>query len=164
MAVKIRLKRMGKKKQPVYRVVVVDSRKARDGSYIEALGFYDPRQEPSVVEVENDKAVDWLSKGAQPTEAARKLLEISGAWTQFKIARGEVHTIGADATETEEAPAEEPSEAAVEADVEAEAEADAEVAEADSDEPVAEEAPEAAEEDAAEEDAAEASDDSDEDK
>jgi small subunit ribosomal protein S16 len=94
MAVKIRLKRMGKRKQPVYRVVVSDSRKARSGNYIEAIGFYDPRQDPSVVEVENDRAIDWLQKGAQPTEAARKLLEISGAWTQFKIARGEVHTVG----------------------------------------------------------------------
>ena len=132
MAVKIRLKRMGKKKQPVYRVVVADSRKARDGSYIDAIGFYDPRQEPSVVEVENDKAVDWLSKGAQPTEAARKLLEISGAWTQYKIAKGEVHTIGADASDSDdaaeadaaeaveepvaEAVAEEPTAEAVEAD------------------------------------------------
>jgi len=64
MAVKIRLKRMGKRKQPVYRVVVSDSRKARSGNYIEAIGFYDPRQDPSVVEVENDRAIDWLQKGA----------------------------------------------------------------------------------------------------
>lgn len=125
MAVKIRLKRMGKKKQPVYRVVVADSRKARDGSYIDAIGFYDPRQEPSVVELENDKAVDWLSKGAQPTEAARKLLEISGAWTQYKIAKGEVHTIGTEAADdapadaedaVAEAPVTEPTAEAVEAD------------------------------------------------
>ena len=95
MAVKIRLKRMGKRKQPVYRVVVSDSRKARSGDYIEAIGFYDPRQEPSLVDIENERAIDWLQKGAQPTEAARKLLEISGAWTQFKISRGEVHTVGA---------------------------------------------------------------------
>jgi small subunit ribosomal protein S16 len=107
MAVKIRLKRMGKRKQPVYRVVVSDSRKARSGDYIEAIGFYDPRQEPSRVDIENERAIDWLQKGAQPTEAARKLLEISGAWTQFKIARGEVHTVGA-----KPAPAVEPTPAA----------------------------------------------------
>lgn len=132
MAVKIRLKRMGKRKQPVYRVVVSDSRKARSADYIEAIGFYDPRQEPSLIEIENERAVDWLSKGAQPTEAARKLLEISGAWTDFKIARGEVLTVGASAPAAEEAPAaapaatpEEPVVAAEEPTPEA-AEADAE--------------------------------------
>lgn len=146
MAVKIRLKRMGKKKQPVYRVVVADSRKARDGSYIDAIGFYDPRQEPSVVELENDKAVDWLSKGAQPTEAARKLLEISGAWTQYKIAKGEVHTIGtetaddapADAEETvAEAPVEEPTAEAVEADTAEDADEAADADASDADAPAA---------------------------
>ena len=136
MAVKIRLKRMGKKKQPVYRVVVADSRKARNGSYIESIGFYDPRQEPSLVEVENDKAVDWLSKGAQPTEAARKLLEISGAWTQYKIAKGEVHTIGAE----EAAPvADEPVEEAPVAEVAVEEPTDEDV-EADTSDDVAEDA------------------------
>lgn len=119
MAVKIRLKRLGKKKQPVYRVVVSDSRTARDGTYIDAIGFYDPRQEPSVIEVENDKAVDWLRKGAQPTEAARKLLEISGAWTQFRIAKGEVHTVGSSAqAAVVDEPVAEPAAAVVEADAE----------------------------------------------
>ncbi len=94
MAVKIRLMRLGKKKQPVYRVVVTDSRKARDGRYIESIGRYEPRQEPSLVEVDNEKAVTWLQNGAQPTERAKKVLEISGAWSQFRIARGEIHTIG----------------------------------------------------------------------
>jgi small subunit ribosomal protein S16 len=94
MAVKIRLTRLGKKKQPTYRVVVMDSRKARDGKYIEQLGFYDPRQDPSVIDIDNDRAVHWLTTGAQPTERAQKLLEISGAWTQFKVARGEIHTVG----------------------------------------------------------------------
>ena len=79
MPVKIRLTRMGKKKQPTYRVVVMDSRKPRDGAYIEQIGFYDPRNEPSIVEINNDRAIDWLQKGAQPTERAQKLLEISGA-------------------------------------------------------------------------------------
>ncbi len=95
MPVKIRLTRMGKKKQPSYRVVVVDSRKPRDGAYIEQIGRYDPRQEPSLVEIDNERALDWLQKGAQPTERAKKLLEISGAWTRFAVGRGDIHTVGA---------------------------------------------------------------------
>lgn len=94
MAVKIRLKRLGKHKRPVYRVVVADSRKARNGSYIESLGRYDPHQEPSLVIIDNEKAVGWLRNGAQPTETARKLLEISGAWSMFKVAKGQIHTVG----------------------------------------------------------------------
>jgi small subunit ribosomal protein S16 len=94
MSVKIRLTRMGKKKQPSYRVVVMDSRKPRDGAYIEQIGVYDPRRDPSLIEIDNDKAVDWLRKGAQPTDRARKLLEISGAWTRFRVAKGDIHTIG----------------------------------------------------------------------
>jgi len=93
MAVKIRLKRMGKKKQPTYRVVVADGRSPRDGRFIEVIGRYDPRQEPSVVEIDNDKALDWLRKGAQPTDPVRKLLEISGAWSLFKVAKGQIHTV-----------------------------------------------------------------------
>ncbi len=93
MAVKIRLTRMGKKKQPSYRVVVVDSRKARDSAYIEQIGRYDPREQPSLVEIDNDRALDWLSKGAQPTERAKKLLEISGAWTAFRVSKGDIHTV-----------------------------------------------------------------------
>ncbi len=93
MAVKIRLTRMGKKKQPSYRVVVMDSRKPRDGRYIDQIGFYDPRQDPSLIEIDNEKAVDWLRNGAQPTERAQKLLEISGAWTQFRVAKGDIHTV-----------------------------------------------------------------------
>ncbi len=98
MPVKIRLTRMGKKKQPSYRVVVVDSRKPRDGAYIEQIGRYDPREEPSLVEIDNERALDWLQKGAQPTERAKKLLEISGAWTRFAIDRGEIHTVGSSST------------------------------------------------------------------
>jgi len=96
MAVKIRLTRLGKKKQPTYRVVVMDSRKPRDGKYIEQLGIYDPRQEPSLITIDNERALHWLQTGAQPTERAQKLLEISGAWTQFKVARGDIHTVGGD--------------------------------------------------------------------
>jgi small subunit ribosomal protein S16 len=84
MAVKLRLMRMGKKKQPTYRLVASDARSPRDGRFIEIVGIYDPRSEPSVVKIDNDKAVDWLRHGAQPTDTARKLLEISGAWGQFK--------------------------------------------------------------------------------
>ncbi len=83
MAVKLRLMRMGKKKQPTYRVVAADSRKARNGRIIEALGFYNPRMEPSVIEIDNEKALHWLRNGAQPTERVQKLLTISGAWSEF---------------------------------------------------------------------------------
>ena len=84
MAVKLRLMRMGKTKQPTYRVVAADSRSPRDGRFIEILGTYEPRAEPSRVNIDNDKAVGWLRKGAQPTEQVEKLLKISGAWEQFK--------------------------------------------------------------------------------
>ena len=73
MAVKIRLMRVGKKKQPTYRVVVADSRSPRDGRYIEILGQYEPRQEPSVFTIDNDKTLGWLRKGARPTEQVHKL-------------------------------------------------------------------------------------------
>ncbi|GIU92407.1 MAG: hypothetical protein KatS3mg011_1313 [Acidimicrobiia bacterium] len=112
MAVKIRLMRMGKKKSPSYRVVVIDGRAPRDGRYIEQIGRYDPRQEPSLVEIDTEKAVDWLRKGAQPTEPVRKLLEISGAMARYKVVRGEVHTVsgpasGASGEVAETEPAEE---------------------------------------------------------
>jgi small subunit ribosomal protein S16 len=109
MPVKIRLTRMGKKKQPSYRVVVVDSRKPRDGAYIEQIGRYDPRQEPSLIEIDNERALDWLQKGAQPTERAKKLLEISGAWTRYAVGRGDIHTVGSAPPPAAEAVAEEPA-------------------------------------------------------
>jgi small subunit ribosomal protein S16 len=83
VAVKLRLMRMGKKKQPTYRVVAADSRSPRNGRFIEIVGIYDPRPDPSAIRIDNDKAVDWLRKGAQPTDSVRKLLEISGAWETF---------------------------------------------------------------------------------
>ncbi len=83
MAVKLRLMRMGKKKQPTYRVVAADSRSPRDGRFIEVLGFYNPRSEPSVIDIDNEKAVGWLRNGAKPTERVQKLLTISGAWSEF---------------------------------------------------------------------------------
>jgi small subunit ribosomal protein S16 len=79
--------RMGKKKQPTYRIVAADSRSPRDGRFIEIIGTYDPRQDPSLIAVDNDKAIDWLRKGAQPTERVQKLLQISGAWDGFKGAK-----------------------------------------------------------------------------
>ncbi|HNH95491.1 MAG: 30S ribosomal protein S16 [Microthrixaceae bacterium] len=87
MAVRLRLMRMGKKKQPTYRIVAADSRSPRDGRFIEIVGTYDPRREPSAVTVDNDKAVDWLQKGAQPSERVQKLLQISGAWEQFESSK-----------------------------------------------------------------------------
>ena len=86
MAVKLRLMRMGKKKQPTYRIVAADSRSPRDGRFIEVVGTYEPRNEPSVVKIDNAKAVRWLSDGAQPTDTVQKLLQISGAWDEFKAA------------------------------------------------------------------------------
>jgi small subunit ribosomal protein S16 len=84
VAVKLRLMRMGKTKQPTYRVVAADSRSPRDGRFIEIVGTYEPRQDPSRIVIDNAKAVDWLRKGAQPTERVQKLLQESGAWAEFK--------------------------------------------------------------------------------
>ena len=79
MAVKIRLKRMGMKKMPFYRIVVADGRSPRDGRFIEEIGYYDPRQQPAVIKLDNEKAKKWLATGAQPTDTARVLLKKSGA-------------------------------------------------------------------------------------
>ena len=87
MAVKLRLTRVGKTKQPQYRIIAADSRNARDSRFIEILGTYNPRQEPSALTLDNAKAVSWLKKGAQPTERVRKLLEISGAWAEFSASK-----------------------------------------------------------------------------
>ncbi|HEU4480434.1 MAG TPA: 30S ribosomal protein S16, partial [Actinomycetota bacterium] len=81
--VKIRLMRVGKKKQPSYRVVVADSRSPRDGRIIESIGHYQPRQEPSVVSIDGERALHWLKVGAQPSDQVKKLLQISGAWSEF---------------------------------------------------------------------------------
>ena len=79
MAVKIRLRRMGAKRAPSYRVVVADSRYPRDGRFIEEIGFYDPTKDPSVIRIDNEKAQKWLANGAQPTDTVRALLKKSGA-------------------------------------------------------------------------------------
>ena len=87
MAVKLRLTRVGKTKQPQYRIVAADERSPRDGRFIQIVGTYNLRTEPSALNVDNAKAVKWLLDGAQPTERVKKLLEISGAWGEFSAAR-----------------------------------------------------------------------------
>jgi len=108
--------RMGKKKQPTYRIVAADARSPRNGRFIEIVGTYDPRPDPSEIKVDNDKAVDWLRKGAQPTERVEKLLKVSGAWDVFK---GNAPAAPAPAATAEEpateAPAAEPESAEAEA-------------------------------------------------
>ncbi|MEK7816844.1 MAG: 30S ribosomal protein S16 [Actinomycetota bacterium] len=78
MAVKIRLSRVGRKKKALYRIVVADSRSPRDGKVIENIGRYSPQQEPSLIEIDEEKARDWLAKGAQPSETVAKLLAVKG--------------------------------------------------------------------------------------
>jgi small subunit ribosomal protein S16 len=80
--------RMGKKKQPTYRVVVADSRSPRDGRNIETIGHYRPRQDPPAADIDGEKALAWLRKGAQPTEQVQKLLTVSGVWAQFESEKG----------------------------------------------------------------------------
>jgi len=84
VAVKIKLKRMGKIRAPYYRIIIADSRTKRDGRAIEEIGKYHPKAEPSFIEVDSDRAQHWLSVGAQPTDPVRKILEITGDWQKFK--------------------------------------------------------------------------------
>jgi small subunit ribosomal protein S16 len=79
--------RVGKTKQPSYRVVASDSRSPRDGRFIEMVGQYNPRTEPSSVTIDNEKALKWLRNGAQPTERVQKLLETTGAWAEFQAGK-----------------------------------------------------------------------------
>ena len=148
MAVKLRLRRMGKKKHPTYRVVATDARSPRDGRFIELIGRYDPHPHPSVVEIDNERALYWLGVGAQPTAAVKKLLEISGAWGQFRVKRGDVHVVG------EVALPEERERKSKKAKARAAEEADA--AEVETEAPPAESAPAAEAVEAAEEPVAEA--------
>ena len=78
MAVKIRLRRMGQKKAPFYRIIVADSRSPRDGKFIEEIGYYDPTKEPSVIKVDEEAAKIWLNNGAQPTEMVGKIFKVAG--------------------------------------------------------------------------------------
>jgi small subunit ribosomal protein S16 len=84
VAVKIRLKRLGKVRVPQYRIVIVDSRKKRDGRVIEEIGKYHPKENPSYIDVVSDRAQYWLGVGAQPSDAVAKLLKITGDWQKFK--------------------------------------------------------------------------------
>ncbi len=86
MAVKIRLKRMGQKKKPFYRIVVADSRSPRDGKFIEELGTFNPLTEPAELKIKDERAVEWLKTGAQPTETVKALLKKHGVYT--KLAEG----------------------------------------------------------------------------
>lgn len=84
MAVKMRLRREGKRKQPFYRVVVADGRSPRDGRFIEDIGYYQPLREPSEIAIDRDRALYWLGEGVQPSDAVRQLLRVSGIWEDFK--------------------------------------------------------------------------------
>ena len=93
MAVKIKLQRLGKIRQPYYRVVVADSRTRRSGRAIETIGKYHPKQEPSFIEIDSDRAQYWLGVGAQPTEPVQHLLQITGDWQKFKGLTGTEGTL-----------------------------------------------------------------------
>jgi len=93
VAVKIRLKRLGKIRAPYYRIVVADSRTKRDGRVIEEIGLYHPTEEPSRIEVDSDRAQYWLSVGAQPTEQVTALLKLTGDWGKFKGDKNAVSTV-----------------------------------------------------------------------
>ncbi|GAC1433564.1 MAG: 30S ribosomal protein S16 [Ktedonobacteraceae bacterium] len=93
MTVKIRLKRMGKKKAPSYRVVVADSRFSRDGRIIENIGWYNPLVEPSAIQIDAEKALGWLKNGAQPTESVASLLKRTGIMEQFTQAKAAATTV-----------------------------------------------------------------------
>ena len=86
MAVKIRLARGGAKKKPIYQVVVADERSPRDGRFIETLGQYNPRQDEFLLNFKEERALEWLNKGAQPTDTVRRLLRHAGVWAKFKSA------------------------------------------------------------------------------
>ena len=150
MAVKIRLKRMGKKFAPFYRVVVLDSRKKRDGRVIEEIGVYDPMQEPSLIRIDSERVQYWLGVGAQPSDAVYKLIKITGDYHQFKGLKGVESTLkvkDADAATVAKEAAVKAAAAKAKADEEAAAAAEAAESKAEdsaedqaSDEAVAEEA------------------------
>jgi len=103
--VKIRLRRVGARKQPSYRIVVADARSPRDGRFIEAIGFYNPRTEPETVTVKEDRALHWMSVGAQPTEPVARLLKKQGTLARFeRLKQGEpLESLLAEAEETAQA-------------------------------------------------------------
>ena len=93
MAVKIRLRRMGQKKAPFYRIIVADSRSPRDGRFIEEIGTYNPNTQPSTIQIKSDRAQYWLGVGAQPSEPVFKLLNITGDWQKYKGLEGAEGTL-----------------------------------------------------------------------
>ncbi|MFE1591767.1 30S ribosomal protein S16 [Nocardia sp. NPDC058705] len=100
MSVKIRLTRLGKIRNPQYRVVVADSRSRRDGRAIESIGLYHPKEEPSLIQIDGERVAYWLSVGAQPTESVQRLLEITGDWQKFKGLPGTEGTLKVKAPKT----------------------------------------------------------------
>ncbi|MFI1237196.1 30S ribosomal protein S16 [Nocardia salmonicida] len=100
MAVKIRLTRLGKIRNPQYRVVVADSRTRRDGRAIESIGLYHPKEEPSLIQIDAERVAYWLSVGALPTESVQRLLEITGDWQKFKGLPGTEGTLKVKAAKT----------------------------------------------------------------
>ena len=152
LATKIRLKRMGKKFYAFYRVVIMDSRNKRDGQSIEEIGIYDPNKQPSLIQIDSERAQYWLGVGAQPSEPVLKLLKITGDWQKFKGIEGAEGTLktpeaGPDAAarvEAAEAQAQKlkaaKSEAEAKAKAEAEAAAEAEKAEETAEAPAEEKA------------------------
>ena len=103
MAVRIRLKRMGKKHQPFYRIVVVDQRKKRDGRVIEEIGTYDPTRTPSHMAVKGERAQYWLSVGAQPSDQVLKILKLTGDWAAHKGVKNPVSRVKVAETDAEAA-------------------------------------------------------------
>jgi small subunit ribosomal protein S16 len=93
VAVKIKLKRMGKMRNPQYRIVIADARTKRDGRAIEEIGIYQPKEEPSLIRVDSERAQYWLSVGAQPTEAVTAILKVTGDWQKFKGLPGQEGTL-----------------------------------------------------------------------
>ncbi|WP_107658390.1 30S ribosomal protein S16 [Nocardia suismassiliense] len=100
MAVRIKLTRLGKIRNPQYRIVVADARTRRDGRSIESIGLYHPKEEPSLIEIDSERAQYWLSVGAQPTEPVQRLLEITGDWQKFKGLPGTEGTLKTKAEKT----------------------------------------------------------------
>ncbi|MEX2533706.1 MAG: 30S ribosomal protein S16 [Nitriliruptoraceae bacterium] len=96
MAVKLRLRREGTVKRPSYRIVAADSRSPRDGRFIEIIGEYRPLENPSMIRVDNERALHWLRHGAQPTSAVEKILRIAGVWEEFKPGEGPARNRAAD--------------------------------------------------------------------
>jgi small subunit ribosomal protein S16 len=127
--VRIRLRRVGKRKQPLYRVVVADSRSPRDGRFIEIIGQYNPLTDPSTITIDNDKALTWLRKGAQPSDQVKALLKRTGIWSEYvkdkgpgprKPKRRQPTPVAAAPPASESAPTPPPDEAAEERPSEAE--------------------------------------------